>query len=523
VREAVERVRRWFDDERKLLIVCLLFSLVVRIGSLRPVNNPDAVHKWAAARTLLHGETLPAQEFSHHAARWGVNVPTLAVQWLFSDDIRVYYIPILAVTTLLAALTFLVGKELAGKWTGALAVGLYTPLPCLNYLGSQLMPEMFQACYIMGALWCLLRWFKTPGAWWFWGSFAWFGAAYFAKETVVFFLPGLLLAIWLRRRRLLDVALYVFGFAAVIGVETLVYRWTYDFAWGRATIVAQHHLGSPKMRAPVESVGELLVRYLDLQDGFRELFYAALLLSPILAWWCHKRRPEVRLPVFAVLAVCWSFFLANTFALKSIDPPRIVQPLNERYLHTGAPFLALIVAVFAQEGLVAAQQRWLPGYVHAIQRLGRLAIPATTALCLVVGIGLWRHRSPPGKPHAFTQMASYQELLRAAYRAGVPLVSRDAKRNATFAVTDMFLSFDQAKSAKISQPGHNTKRRISIRIVVDGQLPKYAQTGKKQLKNRLGNWYQQPHVAFSMMKGFNAKRLTSQPRQKATRKAMARN
>lgn len=480
--------------EHWLCALAVAFSLLVRLGSLKPVNNPDAVHKWAAARAIVSGAGIPAREFDHHAARLGITVPTALVQAVFGDAAWAYFLPMLLLTSLLAYLTYRVGAVVAGPWAGALAVVVYTPLPCLAYVGSQLMPEMVQSCFVMGSLLTLLRLGQTGARRYLGYAALWFFGAYLAKESVIFFLPGLLTAAWLVRKRFADALVFATSFGVGIGLETLAYRLHYGFTWGRLSVVHRHHLGNAKMRAPIDSVSDLLVRYLDLQLGFRELFYAGLLASVVLLWQQLRERKHDR-NLYALLAVCWSFYFCSTFALKSLDPPRIVQPLNERYLFAGVPFLALLttiaVAAFVREPVPPGRQVTL--------------LRGLAATCALLGAVVWFVRSPPSATHAFASMARSQAELRAGFERGLPIVNPEPKRYATDAVLEMFLSPAQAKRARVAYPQQGKKK---VRVIVNGRHARFRGLGKRELTRAVAAWHEHPHVLIRMKHGFRAHRYS---------------
>lgn len=472
-------------------VIVLAFSLLVRLGSLRPVNNPDAVYKWEAARALVAGTPLSAHEFDHHAARWGITLPTALLQVVFGDRAWVYFVPILGAMTLLAFLTYRLGAAVGGRWAGALAVVLYTPLPALNYVGSQLMPEMIQSTFVMGCLLALVRLNGPGGERQPWIAGVWFFVAYLAKESVVLFLPGLLLASWLVRRRLWDTARFGATFASGVLLETALYGLTYGFPLGRLSVVLRHHLGNAKMRPPIESVSDLLVRYLDLQTGFRELFYGGLAASLALVLWPKARRRLDERRLFAVLATCWGFFLCSTFAVKSLDPPRLVQPLNERYLFAGIPFLAVLV--------VAICRALVPPLVR--ERFQSRTIASFAVACAVAGSGLWLLRSPPGEEHAIATMNRSQSELRSAFDRGVPIVNPERKRHATGAVLGLFLSAEQSRHAKVLYPKQSGKQ---ARVIIDQRHRRYRGLGKRKQTRILTAWKQEPHVLVRMQRGFIA-------------------
>jgi hypothetical protein len=495
---ASRRLVQWLGrPETQLLLLSLLFVLVVRLASLRMLSNPDANVKWGFVRDLLHGDPVKAGEFTHHSARWGINLPVIVVQAVFGDRAIVHYVPVLLFSLVQAAFTFEVGKIVAGRWAAVLAVILFSILPAMSYVGSQLMPTVFQSAYVLAALHALLksRDSDRPRLW-IALSCGWFCASYFAYESSVLFLPGLLLGLWALRRRLSDLAIYVGGFTACMALETLAYRLAFGFELGRVTIVKRHHLSHTKLRATVDSLGDLLGRYTELSFGFRELFYVALvvtLVSFALAVF-GKRRLEPKL--LAVVLTCWGYFFCNTFALKSLSPPRLVQPLNERYLFAGAPLLALVVAW----ALVTLCNR--SGIQWAL-RWG--AVPKAAALFLGVLVYLVPARWKGLAEHTLVRTDRYERLLQSAFEQGHPINSRDPKHNAMIAVRTVFLSWDQVRA---SGCGEAASKRSYCRVLINADHERYRGLSKSERASKLKGFRKRQHVQVTSLKGgFSARWL----------------
>jgi hypothetical protein len=483
------------------------FVLFVRVVSLLMVANPDAARKWGAARALLHGDSLA--RFDHHTARWAINVPVLLVQVVFGDGAIVHYFPTLLFCVLHAWLTLGIGKQLGGTAVGVFAVLLTTLLPAMRFAGSHLLPTVFESTYVLAALYCLLRAGSTGGVAWLCASCLGMCAAYFAKETTVFFLPGLAAGVWLGRRSWRQAAAYVAGFGACVALETLVYRVTLGVPLGRLSIVQRYHFSVEKLKQPITSVADLLGRYLEFRFGFRELFYAALAVSLVLVVCSFRAR---RLPHVALTSTwlsAWGFILANTFALKSLTPPRLAQPLNERYLHAAAPLFALLVA-----WAVVRAWRWVGvrgwagvrGRASAwrLARGGRLPAWLTRALCAACAAWVYIADWPGFAAHPFVRTKQAESLIQEAFERGLPIGSTDARHNSTTLSGAIFLTQAQLRNSVLVRPMRKGQRQ---HVLVNEDAAPYRGLSRRELTERLRDFRSGPHVLVSTAGGAFTARL----------------
>lgn len=416
----VRTIRRRFglsETSPWLLPLVLVFVLAVRVMHLTPLHNTDAIIKWLFVRRwLATGELPKAQYFSHHNARWAINLPTAAVQWIFGETTLSYYVPILLIGLLQAVFTFRIGLILGGPAVAVLATLAYTAMPVMGYLGGQLMPECFESAFVLGAFYSVLR--ASPGLArletrrnvWLGAAVGFLILAWLSRETMLFYLPGFLLATWCAHRSLKVPAVIAAGLFSAIAVETAVYRFTYGFPMGRFSIVAQHHLTSHKLRNAVRSVGELFARYADLPAGFGPLLWAAL-IATIYWLWLNRRAflAAWQQPLGQLTLLGWGFLAVNTFGLRSINPPRLIQPPNGRYLIPAAPMLALIAVGVAAPFLSAAWTRARPQL-----RAGAVGLACSIALYASSAAANLKHWGPK-------LMLEYEAKVRQVFDSGVPI------------------------------------------------------------------------------------------------------
>lgn len=411
--------------DRLLLWGTLLTVFAIRVAYLKPIQNFDAQAKWMFVRQWLEDGHLPhaARAFTHHHARWAINLPIAATQLVFGQSVVGYYFLVLCVGLAQAVLAFRVGSSVAGPWVGALATLAYSAMPKMGYLGSQLMPECFESTYVLGALYGLQRAELASRApaisgnrqvqKWLVSVVVFMILGWLTRETFLFFIPGLLLVAWSNHRTLRVPVVLGAGFASFVALETLAYRLKYGFPAGRLTIVQSHHFGSGRIRKPITSPLQLLERYADLPAVFDVLFFGALLATAYWLWMARGRLREALLqPLGQVLLVAWLSYFLHTFGLRSFDPPRLIQPPNDRYLMPGAPMLAI--------GLFAILRSVLGHRLTPLPLGIRVAAFAATLVAAVIVSGVAGNLHRWGPPLAL----QYESQLRAAFDAGTPIFAK---------------------------------------------------------------------------------------------------
>jgi hypothetical protein len=430
-------------------------------------------------------------------------------------------------------LTYLLGTALGSRAIGLVAVVLFSVIPQMTYWGSELLPTVFESSYVLGACYAALRAGKQPGRGWLHVSLSLTCAAYLAKETTVFFLPGLLVGLLLMRKNFRECAAYAAAFAVFVALETLFYALLFGLAHGRLSIIRRHHLGNARLNEPIDSLRELLAPLLGMPQTLRGLFVIAVLVAVTYPWWRRRDQPgndvaggstadgstadgsgangstaqvssaaplsgaaprcslgRLQHHAFLLVALtCFGYFFFTTFAFKSWSPLLRAQPANTRYLGCALPFLALIVAAFL--------------VVVAREPLGRLRRShgyalAAFGMTLLGGLSLGER----GRPWANSPLLltpRYEATLRDAFDAGIPIAARN-DGNALTAVSSVFL--DRKRAGGLRCVGLKGGR--NVKVCVNGKAERFRTLSKKELRSRLAKWNKAPHVEVSTKGGFSA-------------------
>jgi hypothetical protein len=323
-----------------LLVSLVGLCWVERVATLeRPNSGGDVVEKWEFIRQWFYSSSFRHGEWNHHMTRWGTNVPAYVAQLLFGHGLRAYYVAPIAACLVEVAFTYGCGKRLAGRLGGVLAALLLIQTGAMAIAGSQLLPDLFTGTYAIAAMYLYLRYVDAQGrarTRWLIATAAVCFLGYLAKETMVFFFPGFLLAIWLAERRLPPLAIFCIVLCAGFVLESLGYRIFTPYA-SRLTIVRESH-GSDG--APTTTFVELFDRYQQMDPPMVRAFYffVPCFFGVLAVYRDYRAR--------AVLAVVASFLFFLTFLVRGIHPPLLWHRFMSRYFDPTVPLMQLVSGVF---------------------------------------------------------------------------------------------------------------------------------------------------------------------------------
>lgn len=390
-------------------------AAAIRLLRLEPIEiGGDALNKWFFVRQWFHHFDITQVAWTHHEARMGVNLPLALFQAIFGHRAIVYHVVAVTVSTAVAAVVYAAGRLIHGRSVGVLAALWVLLFPSWDRAGSQVEPESFGALYIGIALCCLLVYERTPKRKLVWlaGSAVSVAGAYLAKGSMVFFLPGALLAVFLLGRRWLHVAGYGLVFLTIVGIETAFYRLVSSHS-SRLSIVSQSH-GSGQ--SPIESVWDFFTRYESLPGYWFPLLSLALLGALSLPWLTRDRR------ILSAICLPASFFFFYTFAVRGLDPPRFWTRFLERYLDVAVPYAALVALCFISVTF-SKLKPYRPELFKSILSFTPWAPGLTFALLLSVTLLVYVDK-PPNARHPLLSTPALERILTDAYRRGIPIVGR---------------------------------------------------------------------------------------------------
>jgi hypothetical protein len=313
----------------------------------------DAIAKWQFVRQWSYANDFKDAHWDHHMARMGVHVVTWVVQKTFGSNWRAYYVAPMFMVALQLPFVYLLAKRFAGRLAGVVAALIVTYLPSVQLTVSQLLPDGFVGAYALIGTYLLVR-FKEAGPRgrlpWLLGLSLVAFVGYLAKETFFFFYPGFVVALWLTRRRLRDVAIFLGALLLQLGLETACYATFTKYSSRLAIVRANHFAGSSDEPPSVVTVSGLLAPFKTLDAEWRTLLVVAGLGAAWLLVFNRRRTEQGR----AIALVGLSHV-----ALLSISTQMWQRPLP-RYMDPALPFAALcasiVSAVFVRRAAVRLTQ-----------------------------------------------------------------------------------------------------------------------------------------------------------------------
>lgn len=451
-------------------VIFLAVLVSVMLISTRVYENEDVEYKWAAVAAWAHGD-FPAYEFNHHNLRWGMN--GIGVVWvaLFGESPISYLTLNYVVFSVSTAGMYWLARSMFSRGEAMIVMAIWLLNPVLYRLPSNFMPELYGQFYLILALVLMrLAYIRNSRALYACSMMALF-CLYGAKETNVFFMPGL--ALWeLMRRRFDNLAIMVGVFVVGLGIETAIVNWagqSQSLVLGRLEALA-HGKHVKEMEAifpatPADILGRWSLhaaKYIERNEMWNSelpsklLYLLFFVLAPALAvlgW--RRARARSGAPAaggaisslraidpfaFAVIAMGLSFAFCTTFFILSLDPFITGQPLVDRYL-----WILLTPVLLTIGAAIVVLRQWLdvrPGWLQGklakagsglsavfgwIDRRAMLVFAivmvASTGLRFYVDGKIVERRNNAEQPYAyFDANAFFKRSIRSPLEAGCTLV-----------------------------------------------------------------------------------------------------
>jgi hypothetical protein len=437
-----------------VLFSLLAFALLFRFLTLMIFHTGiDESDYWYAAKALANG--LPYPELTHRTVRWAVILPVAAAQLVLGSGPSVYYLLPVLNTLLQAAIAWDIGKRLRGDLTAFAASFALIVFPYMIRAGSQIRPEIFSMTFVLLAVLSLVRYMEKDGAERFVpiaGMTLWLFAAYESKITNLFFLPGFCAAIWLYKKKPLDVCILGASLFLLFLAETGLYGLLAGFPGGHLQIIAANHLAETEGQIENMRFIDLFRRYSPeyLQPYWQVPF---VLFAAAGTYYLVRRAGDKRLKSIVVAAASFFFFL--TFAVGGLHPLKPAEAFINRYFCAvlGPVFL---VSAYALEGLSLK----LGFLAFLLNRKALIAVVGLSAAALIFG-AVFKNMLPRGareylnsplalNEHPLVLGERYRREANAAYEAGIPIaaVSGLPGENATRAVARFLIDVKNFQNGK---------------------------------------------------------------------------
>ncbi len=215
------------------------------------------------------------------------------------------------------------------------------------------MPSLYTILYILGALYALILSERSDKISYYVAFIVLLFFSYGAKETNVFFYPGIGL-IELLRRRWTHLTIVISLSVTLLAAETLVVHlllWEPGVRLGRLhAVLIGPHLSAMEQYANSYTYWDLVRRwgFHNTTESLNKLVYLSFFAVEISALCCRRQRTQLlssagavatgnRYKAAATVAATalfsgGSFALFTTVFVVSLSPLKLGQPLNDRYL-----------------------------------------------------------------------------------------------------------------------------------------------------------------------------------------------
>ncbi len=455
-------LRRAFAERAPdaLIVVALLFLFWVVHRNFEEVEfGGDAVEKWQFARQWSYANAF--DKWSHHKTRMGVNALSWLVQKLFGSSWRSYPIGPFFMAALQVPFIYATARKLAGRWAGVLGVLLITYMPMVHRSASQVLPDGYAGTYGIIGAYLFFRWVDAPERT---GRLIAIGVCgflgYLAKETFVFFYPGFVVAIWLERRRVRDLAIFLGTMLAGLLCETAAYAIFTPYNSRYAAIHAVH--GADDVW-PQVTFWDLFKHFHELHDGSKYLMFFAFAAALWLLAFPREHYSHGR--GLALIGLSQIFFV--TFGVRGINPITIWQQFDPRYMDPSTPFMGALAGTYLAATLGVGWQaltRRLAEPWLAYGPSGGAWFQSAWATLLIGLVALLTHRAQKAQPplNAFVRGQEIARLANDTYERNLPLVESGGRAKVLTAIYDVYLD--------------------DRRLARDGILPDFADVSGRQGK-----------------------------------------
>ena len=367
IQSVVQRLNfgEFFDNSNNYLLSALLLCfMATQLSQLLffapfPEIGGDAVFKWEFAKALINGDPLDkffrGDGISHHIMRWMSWVPALGFVVVFGDNVTGYYTS----TFIPAVAAGIILLFLVHRYTNLLLAALCALLlvldPQMSRATFQMLPTgagLLPLATILLLAHLKLNHMIGKHIFLVFLSIAIF-CFYGAKETNLFFIPGL--AFILFRWFGLWTTLSVIAFGALLyGLEIMMLKALLGdkFSYlGRIyhLVSGEHFAGMTTIESPYWDAG-IFTRWVEVPSGQKVLnllFFASFIVmfSPLAAKWLKSLDANKQHFTNFIVLIGLSFSFFTTFFVVSIDPIRVGQPLNSRFLAILLPIAYLVLFI----------------------------------------------------------------------------------------------------------------------------------------------------------------------------------
>ncbi len=452
----IKKIKEFDYNKNYYLLLIILFCAALRIltPQIIGVGGGDAVESWAVSRNLF----FDADYFLiHRTARFATIIPIYLTQALFGTHPLVYYIAPAVASIIQAVFFFKIASIIRGPFFAFVCSLIFLSFPQMIRDVSHPRVSVFASMFFLISLYYALKFYMDCSAadkenkpeikdLFISGINIFF--MYMAKEDSLYFLPAVMLIVFMSRKRFSDLVLFGIVPFSLFLSETLLYYLFTDFKMGRLSIITDKtHFDTV---APLYSWLSLFDRFKG--EHLRPYFRYPLLISLIGGIYiCIKKRKDENSrinPVFFIVVSLFTYVFLLTFLIKSIHPIIPVNTFRTRYLNIIIPPMILIIMytlydtgnLWSRIGSIINSVKKIPSILSVYRKTSSAVFLLLYAFITVsVFYAVYKNDNYKGRSenyfqlHPFKLVYEYNNIINTRYNSGMPFVVRGEKsRNNRF-------------------------------------------------------------------------------------------
>lgn len=433
------------NPDNAVLFGLILSTIIFRYLTALVIEPfPDATGYWFCAKKILLN--LPYGEWFHRSARFGIIFPVFLMQKIFGTHPVVYYFTPFFMSLLLTIFLYKTGLNLYSRLTGFFAAGIIIIFPQMIRSGSQILPGVFSATYVIISFYLLTESIrhKNSRCILILSSIVLF-IAYQATITNLYFFPAFLIVLWIRKKTISDLFIFSGILFVLFIIETASYHLSGISDLGRLGIIFQSHVGKvsaghPLTFYPEFSIGVLLKRFTSLKGTWSLMMICYAAASIFLFIKNKKKYADILIPPLV-------FFFFMTVVVKSYDPYIPYTRNLTRYLTVVTPFLSLIISAAIVELIILS--RYIPKlhYKHLKnKKLPLILLYIFMMFCvIIVGIPAIGKFSPLNNVPIVN---AFHKISNQAFEQGTPIIDKFPRPNNHFNALKFIYLDDYPYSSK---------------------------------------------------------------------------
>jgi len=435
-----------FDYEKNYYLLLLIgFCIALRILTPQIIGGggDDAVESWGMARNILFNADY---YFIHRTARFGTIIPIYLTQVVFGTHPLVYYIAPAIASVIQIIFFYKIASVLRGPGFAFVSSIIFLSFPQMIRDVSHPRVSVFATMFFLISLYYALKFYVdctnengriNPRISHLFISGINIFLMYMAKEDSLYFLPAIMLIVFMSRKKFSDIILFgIIPFSLFLS-ETLVYYLFTGFKMGRLSIITD--------KTHFDTVTPLY-SWLSLFDRFkgehlRPYFRYPLLISIIggIYIFIKKRNNEnsrINPVVFIVISL-FTYVIFLTFLIKSIHPIIPLNTFRTRYLNIIIPPMILIIMYTLYEIIPSLMQsgfnRKLSVKIPSIMSTYRktsifIFITFYTIITVAIFFVVYKKDTYKGRSenyfqlHPFVLAGNYYKIINDQYNSGKPFI-----------------------------------------------------------------------------------------------------